>query len=263
MAPTSLFAIALALAISIQGTLGEIRCEDLNENSCAFAVSSTGKRCVLESHSFLRKLGTPDRYTCRTSDIKASDRLVNYIESEECITACGVDKGALGISSDSLLNHNFINKFCSASCYDKCHNIVDLYFNVAAGEGVYIPKVCERHRSGARREMMEEKFNSANRLAYAPTSPSQAKDVLADAPGPEAAAYSPTTSDLSEAKDFLANTPGAATSTQTPNDLSEAKDFYANTPEAAACSPGANDPSQAKDFLADTNDPEAAAPNAY
>ncbi|CAA0834349.1 PAR1 protein [Striga hermonthica] len=189
MALTSLLALALALAISIQGTLGEIRCEDLSENSCAFAVSSTGNRCVLERRSFLRTLGTPDGYTCRTSEILASDRLTNYIESKECIAACGVDKRALGISSDSLLDHNFINKLCSVSCYNNCHNIVDLYFNLAAGEGVYIPKVCERHRSGARREMREEKLYSEDGLAYAPTSLSQVKDFLADdTNGPEAAA---------------------------------------------------------------------------
>ncbi|GER45158.1 PAR1 protein [Striga asiatica] len=155
MARTSLLAITLALAISIQGTLGDIHCEDLNENSCAFAVSSTGNRCVLESRSFLRKPGSSDEYTCRTSEITASNQLTNYIETEECVTACGVDMRALGISSDSLLDRNFVDKFCSEPCYKNCPNIVDLYFNLAAGEGVYIPKFCEMQRSGARRGMIE------------------------------------------------------------------------------------------------------------
>ncbi|GER46666.1 PAR-1a protein [Striga asiatica] len=163
MAPTTLLVIALALVFSIQGSLCEIQCENLSEDSCAFAVSSKGNRCVLESRSFARRMGTlGGEYTCRTSEIKASNMFTNYIESKECIAACGVDKRALGISSDSLLDRSFIDSFCSASCYEKCHNIVDLYFNLAAGEGVFLPMVCERHHSGARRGMMEKAYSPSS-----------------------------------------------------------------------------------------------------
>ncbi|KAK6794473.1 hypothetical protein RDI58_007926 [Solanum bulbocastanum] len=55
--------VAFALAFLVQVTLGDIACENLNEDSCAFAISSTGKRCVLEKH--LRRSGE-EVYICRT-----------------------------------------------------------------------------------------------------------------------------------------------------------------------------------------------------
>ena len=105
----------------------------MNEDSCAFAISSTGKRCVLEKH--VRRSGE-EVYICRTSEIE-SDKLKDWIETDECIEACGVDRNALGISSDALLESRFTSKLCSSACYNKCPNIIDLYFNLAAGEGIY------------------------------------------------------------------------------------------------------------------------------
>lgn len=110
---------------------GNIACEELKEDSCAYAVSSSGKRCVLEKH--VRRSGE-EKYTCRASDIEA-DKLKDWIETDKCIKACGVDRHALGISSDSLLEPQFTHKLCSSACYRSCPNIVDLYFNLAAGEG--------------------------------------------------------------------------------------------------------------------------------
>lgn len=145
--------IALALALCVQTAHGNIACEDLKEDSCAYAVSSSGKRCVLEKH--VRRSGE-EKFTCRASEIDA-DKLKDWIETDQCIKACGLDRHALGISSDSLLEPQFTQKLCSPPCYRSCPNIVDLYFNLAAGEGVYLPKLCEGQKAHARREMAEIK----------------------------------------------------------------------------------------------------------
>lgn len=160
---TSVF-LALALASLVQLSLGDITCKNLNEDSCAFAISSTGKRCVLEKH--LRRSGE-EVYTCRTSEIEA-DKLKDWIETDECIEACGVDRNALGISSDALLESRFTSKLCSSACYKHCPNIIDLYFNLAAGEGVYLPKLCEEKKGKGRREMAE--MRSSGFVAQAPQS---------------------------------------------------------------------------------------------
>ncbi|PON90857.1 PAR [Trema orientale] len=146
--------IAVALAICLQGTLGSgITCEELDHDTCAFAVSSLGKRCVLEKHV---KRSGEEAYTCRTSDIEA-DRLKDIVETDHCIKACGLDRKTLGISSDSLLESRFTNQLCSPMCYNGCANVVDLYFNLAAGEGVFLPKLCEAQAANVRRGMAEIK----------------------------------------------------------------------------------------------------------
>lgn len=111
--------------------VGNIECENLKKDWCAYAVSSSGKRCVLEKH--VLRSGKED-YACATSEIEA-DKMKNLIESDDCIKACGLDRSALGISSDSLLESRFAAKLCSHDCYVNCPNIIDLYFNLAAGEG--------------------------------------------------------------------------------------------------------------------------------
>ena len=113
------------------GGVGGTTCENLNKDTCAFAVSSSGKRCVLEKH--VRRSGE-EAYVCRTSEIEA-DKVKDWVESDQCIEACGLDRKSLGISSDSLLECGFTRKLCSTQCYNGCPNIVDLYFNLAAGEG--------------------------------------------------------------------------------------------------------------------------------
>ncbi|KAI9162536.1 hypothetical protein LWI28_028309 [Acer negundo] len=144
--------LALAMALFVQGSLGEsIACEKLDKDACAFAVSSAGKRCVLEKHV---KRSGQEAYSCGTSEIEA-EILKNLIETDQCIKACGLDRKSLGISSDSLLDTTFIQKLCSPQCYDSCPNIVDLFFNLAAGEGVFLPKLCEAQGSNARRGMSE------------------------------------------------------------------------------------------------------------
>lgn len=106
-------------------------CENLDHESCAFAVSSSGKRCVLEKQV---KRSGEEAYTCRRSGIEAGG-LRDYIETDQCIKSCGVDRRTLGIASDALLEPRFTYQLCSSKCYGSCPNIVDLYFNLAAGEG--------------------------------------------------------------------------------------------------------------------------------
>ncbi|KAI3677502.1 hypothetical protein L6452_36766 [Arctium lappa] len=138
-------------AILLQGTLGEIVCDDLPTEVCSFSIASSGKRCLLEN--FENDNGKTG-YQCRTSEVVV-ERMAEYIETDECVRACGVDRNSVGISSDSLLEAQSVSKICSPACYQNCPNIVDLYFNLAAGEGVYLPELCEKQRSNPRRAMVE------------------------------------------------------------------------------------------------------------
>ncbi|EYU25099.1 hypothetical protein ABFS82_06G033200 [Erythranthe guttata] len=155
-------------ALFVQVALGKIECQNLSKDTCSYAVSYVGKRCVLEKH--VRRSGV-EEYTCGTSEIEAAGRMKDWIESDECIKACGLDRSALGISSDSMLESHFAGKLCSDECYGGCPNIVDLYFNLAAGEGVYLPKLCEAQGTNKRREMAEIK--SSGYVAPGPESSSK------------------------------------------------------------------------------------------
>ncbi|KAJ9544172.1 hypothetical protein OSB04_023879 [Centaurea solstitialis] len=141
----SLLLLFLFLFLFLHGTTihGKIVCEDLTKDNCAFAVSYTGKRCVLED--FEDKKGTVE-YQCRTSEVLV-EMMWNHIETDECVRACGVSRNATGISSDSLLDKKSIVTLCAPQCYQKCPNIIDLHFNLAVGEGVSLPDLCEQQRS--------------------------------------------------------------------------------------------------------------------
>lgn len=173
--------------------LGGTTCEQLDQDTCAFAVSSSGKRCVLEKHV---KRSGQEVYSCRASDIEADNKLKDWIETEQCIKACGLDRKTFGISTDSLLESTFTRKLCSPQCYDNCPNVVDLHFNLAAGEGnyiyttsfyvkrqrlihciyayqncfwctgVFLPKLCEAQGANVRRQMAE--FRSSGGVAPGP-----------------------------------------------------------------------------------------------
>ncbi|KAL1813815.1 hypothetical protein ACET3Z_023880 [Daucus carota] len=180
---------ALALIFCTQGTLGSIACENLDKESCAYAISSSGKRCVLEQR--VRRSGE-GAYTCGASEIEA-DKLKDWIESDECIRACGLERNVLGISSDSLLEPHFATKLCSTQCYNNCPNIIDLYFNLAAGEGMYLPKLCESQGKNARRSMAE--IRSSGLVAGGPVSagklmvaegPNAVGELMEQADAPEA-----------------------------------------------------------------------------
>ncbi|KAJ8899924.1 hypothetical protein K2173_019628 [Erythroxylum novogranatense] len=148
------FKLQLALFLSsifFHAALGEIVCEELPNELCAFSIASSGKRCLLETY------GKEDKsvgYQCRTSEVVVQ-RMANYIETDECVKACGVDRNSVGISSDALLEPQFTSKLCSPACCQHCPNIVDLYFNLAAGEGAYLPDLCSASRTNPHRSMIQ------------------------------------------------------------------------------------------------------------
>ncbi|PON90171.1 PAR [Trema orientale] len=148
--------LPLALFLSslfIHAALGEIVCEELPLDVCAFSIASSGKRCLLETSAGAAKDGGVE-YQCRTSEVVV-ERMSEYIETDQCVKACGVDRSSVGISSDSLMEPQFTSMICSQDCYQNCPNIVDLYFNLAAGEGVFLPDLCEKQRYNPHRAMIE------------------------------------------------------------------------------------------------------------
>ncbi|KAL2509903.1 PAR1 protein [Forsythia ovata] len=170
------FALFFAFCMFLQGTLGEVICETLPTNLCSFAIASSGKRCVLENYK--NDQGKLE-YTCKTSEVVV-ERMAGCIESDQCVNACGVDRSFVGISSDAFLAPQFTARLCSPACYQNCPNIVDLYFNLAAGEGVYLPALCEKQKANPRRAMLGLLSSGA---APGPVAVDSA-DFVADAPAP-------------------------------------------------------------------------------
>ncbi|KAK3031353.1 hypothetical protein RJ639_036061 [Escallonia herrerae] len=166
-----------ACSLFLQVTLGEVVCEDLPTDVCAFSIASSGKRCLLEN--FSDRDGKVE-YQCRTSEVVV-ERMAEYIETDGCISACGVDRNSVGISSDALLEPQSTAKICSPACYENCPNIVDLYFNLAAGEGVFLPDLCQRQRTNPHRAMIE--LLSSGAAAAGPASVGSSQYVSA-APAP-------------------------------------------------------------------------------
>lgn len=122
------------LADRLVSLAAEIICEEIPTDMCAFAVASSGKRCTLETEAAGE--GGEMEYRCRTSEVVVEKVAVaGYVESDRCVAACGVDRKSIGISSDALLEPQFVAGLCSPDCYDNCPNIVDLYYNLAIGEG--------------------------------------------------------------------------------------------------------------------------------
>ncbi|CAN4101767.1 unnamed protein product [Withania somnifera] len=142
----------LLFSLLIHGALGnngEIVCEELPVGKCAYSVASSGKRCSLETYEASEET---TGYQCKTSEV--------------CISACGADRNPVGISSDSLLESTFTSQLCSQECYQKCPNIVDLYYNLALGEGVYLPAFCKGRNLNGRRQMSQIQSSG---VAYAPS----------------------------------------------------------------------------------------------
>ncbi|KAL9334105.1 hypothetical protein Peur_074244 [Populus x canadensis] len=134
------------------GRIGELVCEQLPVGICSYSIATSGKRCLLEN--FPTKDGG-DKYQCKTSEVVVGIVLNEWIEIDECITACGLSRNTVGISSDSLLQPQFLTKLCSKSCSQACPNIVDLYSNLALAEGVYLPNLC----ASPRRAMYQTRSN--------------------------------------------------------------------------------------------------------
>ncbi|KAK4396169.1 hypothetical protein Sango_1453500 [Sesamum angolense] len=123
---------SLTCSLFVQGTLAEVLCEKLPSNLCAFAIASSGKRCILETYR--NELGDVD-FICKTTEVVV-ERMAGHIESDQCINACGVEREFIGISTDSFLSSEFTAHLCSSACYHNCPNVVDLFFNLAAGEAM-------------------------------------------------------------------------------------------------------------------------------
>ncbi|KAG8663001.1 hypothetical protein MANES_01G166300v8 [Manihot esculenta] len=124
--------IFLAMSLLLHGALGELVCEQLPVELCSYSIASSGKRCLLEN--FATKDGKV-KYQCKTSEVVV-DVMQEWIESDECVSSCGLDRNTVGISSDGLLQPQFLAKLCSDDCYQGCPNIVDLYLNLALAEGI-------------------------------------------------------------------------------------------------------------------------------
>ncbi|KAK8576747.1 hypothetical protein V6N13_015180 [Hibiscus sabdariffa] len=137
-----------------------------------------GKRCLVETA--VGKDGKVE-HQCRTSEVVV-ERMAEYIETDECVGACGADRNSIGISSDALLDSQFTAKLCSPACYQKCPNIVDLYFNLAAGEGVFLPDLCNAQRSNPRRSMVE--LIASSGAAPGPVSSQATASFTVQAPAP-------------------------------------------------------------------------------
>ncbi|XP_057801298.1 uncharacterized protein LOC131016609 [Salvia miltiorrhiza] len=154
----------LACSFFIQAAIAaaEVICENLPENLCAFAVATSGKRCALENYK--DEGGSGVEYTCTASE-EVVERLSGHIESDECVAACGLDRRSVGISSDAFMTPEFISSLCSPPCFQNCPNIVDLYFNLAAGEGVFLPILCEKQKSNPHRAMLELLSSSSGTYA--------------------------------------------------------------------------------------------------
>jgi hypothetical protein len=119
----------------------QLECKMLPVEECAFAVSYSGHRCVLE-----KTLGS-DQHVCEISNVKAGDEApVEYIESNECVEACGVDRMTIGFSTDELTSNSFIRKLCSRACRNTCVNLIDIYSNIIAGEGLTLSEFCGEQR---------------------------------------------------------------------------------------------------------------------
>ncbi|TVU18951.1 hypothetical protein EJB05_35074, partial [Eragrostis curvula] len=159
---TNLVAFVSTLSLLLSCALGaRVVCEQLPTKLCAFAVSSASRRCVLEN---TQRAGRPTEYECRTSEVAVEDaRLAGRVETDGCVRACGVDRATAGISSDSLLDARVAGALCSPACFQGCPNIVDLYSNLAAAEGVVFSELCETHRSNPRRAMAQlQSYGEAN-----------------------------------------------------------------------------------------------------
>ncbi|XP_019161186.1 PREDICTED: uncharacterized protein LOC109157801 [Ipomoea nil] len=163
----SLMILFFVGSLFLPGVLGDITCEFLPTNVCSFAISTSGKRCLLENS--VTNEGNKVEYQCKTSEVVVGSSVGEHIETDECVEACGLDRKSVGLSSDSLLEPVFTAKLCSSSCYQNCPNIVDLYFNLAAGEGVYLPDLCDKQRSHNRRDLVELNSNGGEK-ALGPSS---------------------------------------------------------------------------------------------
>ncbi|EOA21644.1 hypothetical protein CARUB_v10002062mg [Capsella rubella] len=164
---------------SFTSSHANVICEDIPDDMCSFSISALGKRCVLETE--VRQTGGIN-YRCRSSEVDVDVTLANYIETDECVNACGVDRRSVGISSDALLEPGFAVKLCTPECLEDCPNIADLYSNLVAAEGSFLPDLCAARRNNPHRSMFEILSSGASLGSF----PGELSESPTDAP-----AYSP------------------------------------------------------------------------
>ncbi|KAH7433224.1 hypothetical protein KP509_07G060300 [Ceratopteris richardii] len=173
---------------------GDLMCEDLPIDICAFAVSSAGTRCILE-----KEISSDGEaiYFCQTSKVDAIE-FTEWIETDDCMQACGIDRMTLGISSDALVDSSFLGYLCSKDCHNNCPNVVELFEKLSEEEGAPLKRVCDqRFMNAARQEGTElhDSHRSSFFMATKNTWPASSTDALpptysflefvtADAPSP-------------------------------------------------------------------------------
>jgi hypothetical protein len=69
------------------------------------------------------------------SSIIMAEKQEEWIESDECVKACGLERMSVGLSTDLLMDSHFTEMLCSSECLNNCPNLIDLYISLAAGEG--------------------------------------------------------------------------------------------------------------------------------
>eukprot|EP00250_Pteridium_aquilinum_P001572 c11762_g1_i1 orf=166-699(+) len=151
MAYNKSFLIIILLASFVSCISATLLCQDLPIDMCAFAVSSMGSRCVLEK--MISTHGNVE-YECQTSQVNAAE-FAEWVETDDCVHSCGINRLTVGISSDALVERGFVKSLCSADCQGGCPNVVDLFDKLAAGEGVSLSHICEAQTGATRREMGE------------------------------------------------------------------------------------------------------------
>ncbi|WVZ17609.1 hypothetical protein V8G54_010591 [Vigna mungo] len=78
----------------------EMACEDLPKEVCAFSIASSGKRCLLETE---KAADGGVEYQCRTSEVVV-ERMADYIETDQCVEACGVDRNSVELCEKQKTN---------------------------------------------------------------------------------------------------------------------------------------------------------------
>ncbi|XP_027174894.1 uncharacterized protein LOC113774549 [Coffea eugenioides] len=142
----------LVFSLLLQGAFGELICEELPAEMCAFSISSSGKRCLLETYA---PTDATTKYQCKTSEVAVNINMNGHVETEECIKACGLQRNVVGISSDTLLDSGFASELCSQDCSENCPNIVDLYNDLALAEGLNLSEMCKALKNSPRRIMAQ------------------------------------------------------------------------------------------------------------
>jgi hypothetical protein len=107
----------------------KVVCEQLAAEQCAFAVSSTSRRCVLEN---THCAGRPTAYQCRTSEVVVEDgRLAGMVETDRATVA---RRHLLRLPPRSARRRRSLLAGLPPGV-PQAPNIVNFYANLVAGEG--------------------------------------------------------------------------------------------------------------------------------